>query len=249
MPVRTGFWLRAAPWALAVSLAAGCGGLTEEEIDKMLLAEEMAKRKQSIPARPAANPWRPKAPERAWKMIVIHHTAFEEAAMASVDELHRAKRGWDEMGYHFIIGNGTESGDGQTEVGSRWVKQKHGAHTRAEPGFPYAGTNWVNENGIGICLVGNLQEHGPSPAQITSLRRLVRWLQKRYGIPNSQVKKHRDFKVTDCPGRSFPWVSFILSLPGPQKEGGRRTRGPGGLSITDGAPPSWPEPFRRPSDL
>ena len=28
-------------------------------------------------------------------------------------------KGWDELGYHFVIGNGTDTRDGQVEVGSR----------------------------------------------------------------------------------------------------------------------------------
>jgi 5-methylcytosine-specific restriction endonuclease McrA len=35
------------------------------------------------------------------------------------DRSHRDK-GWDELGYHFVIGNGTSSGDGVVEVGTRW---------------------------------------------------------------------------------------------------------------------------------
>ena len=67
---------------------------------------------------------------------------------------HRRDNQWDELGYHFVIGNGTHTGDGQVEVGSRWGKQKHGAHCKTPD-------NYYNDHGIGICLVGNFENSNP----------------------------------------------------------------------------------------
>src|SRR5205809_827024 len=73
---------------------------------------------------------------------------------AEFDKYHRSK-GWDGLGYHFVIGNGTGSGDGQVEVGYRWKRQMVGAH---------AGNAEYNQRGIGICLVGDFQNgHNPTP--------------------------------------------------------------------------------------
>src|SRR5438093_11294418 len=73
--------------------------------------------------------WAPRVAPRAWRWIVIHHSASESGSMAVFDKEHRAK-GWDGVGYHFVIGNGTNSRDGQIEVTPRWPIQKWGAHAK-----------------------------------------------------------------------------------------------------------------------
>ena len=137
--------------------------------------------------------WIPRGPINRWVWIVVHHSATPTGGAAAFDKMHRAK-GWDELGYHFVIGNGTDTRDGQVEVGSRWVKQKWGAHAKTPD-------NRYNEHGIGICLVGNFDITHPSEAQIRSLTRLVAFLMKTYHIAPDHVLGHRDTKSTDCPGR------------------------------------------------
>lgn len=136
-----------------------------------------------------------------WTAIVIHHSASEQDAAASMDFYHRVNNGWDELGYHFVIGNGSKSGDGQLEVGPRWLKQKHGAHTKTPD-------NYYNDHGIGICLVGNFETHPPSAAQMQTLARLVRFLTAATGIPATDIYGHGELKATACPGRYFPLAAF-----------------------------------------
>ena len=143
--------------------------------------------------RPAS--WQPKAPARAWRWIVIHHSATPAGAMALFDKEHRAK-GWDGVGYHFVIGNGTSSADGQIEVTPRWPVQKWGAHAKTID-------NRYNEYGIGICLVGNFDSSRPSSKQVQSLTKLVAHLMATYRIPAQNVIGHRDTKATECPGRNL----------------------------------------------
>jgi len=135
------------------------------------------------------------APPRKWLWIVIHHSATPTGCAATFDKMHRDK-GWDELGYDFVIGNGSQSGDGQVEVGPRWPIQKHGAHTKTPD-------NRYNEHGIGICLVGNFEETDPTPAQMRSLAKLVGYLERTYSIPPNCVIGHRDAKPTECPGRNL----------------------------------------------
>ncbi len=137
--------------------------------------------------------WLPVAPSNGWKYIIVHHSATPAGSAAKFDRDHRAK-GWDELGYHFVIGNGTLSGDGQVEVGSRWSKQKHGAHAKTADGR-------YNDFGIGICLVGNFELERPTPAQTASLAKLVGYLMNACNIPADQVMGHRETKATACPGR------------------------------------------------
>jgi hypothetical protein len=139
--------------------------------------------------------WLPIGPRNSWSWIVIHHSATPGGDAATFDRMHRSK-GWDELGYHFVIGNGTLSRDGEIEVGSRWPKQKYGAHTSTAD-------NRYNERGIGICLVGDFQIDRPSPSQTRSLAKLVGYLMKTYNVPASRVVGHGDAKPTECPGRNI----------------------------------------------
>ncbi len=138
--------------------------------------------------------WIPPVHERPWRWIVVHHSATAAGGAARFDKMHRAK-GWDELGYDFVIGNGTDTRDGQIEVGSRWPKQKTGAHAKTPD-------NRFNEYGIGICLVGNFDIDRPTAAQLKSLAKLTAFLMNRYHIPPDRVIGHRDTKATDCPGRN-----------------------------------------------
>jgi hypothetical protein len=139
--------------------------------------------------------WIPKVPANKWQWIIIHHTATAFGNAAIVTQWH-VQRGFDEMGYHFLIGNGTNSGDGQIEVGTRWPKQKWGAHTKSDD-------NRFNLYGIGICLVGNFDITRPTAAQMRSLDKLVAYLMKTYHIPPDRVLGHNDCKSTDCPGKNL----------------------------------------------
>lgn len=142
--------------------------------------------------------WRVDGPERPWRFIVIHHSATTVGNATEFDRMHREK-GWDELGYHFVIGNGTGSGNGQIEIGSRWPKQKHGAHCKVE-GHPE-----YNDVGIGICLVGNFDVTRPTEGQMAALAKLVRSLMDRYNIPRNRIYGHGQLKPTDCPGRYFDY--------------------------------------------
>ncbi|MFQ5412859.1 MAG: peptidoglycan recognition family protein [Phycisphaerae bacterium] len=131
-----------------------------------------------------------------WRAIVVHHSATSSGGAGVFDKYHRQK-GWDELGYHFVIGNGHGTSDGFIEVGSRWRKQKRGAHCKT------AG-NYYNDHGIGICLVGDFTRQTPTPAQLASLERLVRFLRGACRIPLQAITTHRAVThKTACPGRFF----------------------------------------------
>lgn len=143
----------------------------------------------------ASNPkdWAPQARVRPWRYIVIHHSATAAGGATAFDKMHKAK-GWDGLGYDFVIGNGTDTRDGQIEVGYRWKRQLVGAHARTA-------NNAFNEYGIGICLVGNFDLDKPTAAQMASLARLTAHLMKSYNITDANVIGHGDTKATDCPGK------------------------------------------------
>ena len=72
----------------------------------------------------------PASVEKRWRAIVIHHSGTENGNSAIFDRSHRDANGWEGVGYDFVIGNGTDSGDGEVEVTFRWREQRTGAHCR-----------------------------------------------------------------------------------------------------------------------
>jgi hypothetical protein len=136
---------------------------------------------------------------RPWQYIVVHHSATPAGNAAAFHVAHR-ERGWDGLGYHFVIGNGRKSPDGRIEVGFRWGQQREGAH---------AGNDLMNDRGIGICLVGDFNQSAPTAAQMRALRRLCDYLSAYCEIAPQNLRLHRDFRKTACPGRHFP-RSFAL---------------------------------------
>lgn len=141
---------------------------------------------------------------RNWKYVVIHHSASVSGNASTFDKLHREVRGWDRgLGYHFVIGNGNGSADGNIEIGGRWKKQIDGAH---------AGIKEYNQYGIGICLVGNFQNQTPSDKQLSSLISLINYFQERYHIPAENVILHRHIKETACPGTNFPYYHVLTNI-------------------------------------
>lgn len=144
--------------------------------------------------------------QNRWDYIVIHHSGTDAGNAAQIDKHHRSVNRWDELGYHFVIGNGSRSGDGLVEVGSRWQKQKVGAHCKTHG-------NTYNEHGIGICLVGNFENDRPTDAQMRSLVGLVRFLMNQCAVRPENVVTHGGVTGrTECPGDNFPWRRFHRSI-------------------------------------
>jgi hypothetical protein len=146
----------------------------------------------------------PKA-DRPWRYVVLHHSANARGGYDQIDREHRKNLGTAGCGYHFVIGNGTDSPDGQIEVARRWSDQKGGAHCRN------ARTPDVNDYGIGICLIGNLDDAPPTPKQVAAARALVAYLRDRYQISADHVGTHAVLAQgpTACPGKRFPTEAIL----------------------------------------
>ncbi len=155
----------------------------------------------------------PDKADRPWRYIVLHHSASSGGNYDEIDREHRKLLGFDGCGYHFIIGNGNGSGDGQIEVAQRWNHQKQGVHCRN------ARSHDVDEYGIGICLIGDLDQQPPTPRQVAATQALVAYLGRRYEIEPARVTTHAHLAATPtvCPGKFFP--ATILA--------GARSAGPG----------------------
>lgn len=140
----------------------------------------------------------PKYRASHWRYITLHHSATPEGDAECFDKNHRSRR----MGglfYHFVIGNGTRSGDGEIEVGWRWKEQKEVNRPRD----------------IQICLVGNFNKQRVSPMQFDALVKLINALRKQYKIAPGNIRRHKDIagrRPTECPGNKFPFTRLLREL-------------------------------------
>ncbi|MDQ8196287.1 LysM peptidoglycan-binding domain-containing protein [Coraliomargarita sp. SDUM461004] len=136
-----------------------------------------------------------------WKRIVVHHSAIKYGNAAIYDRAHRKRGMKNGLAYHFVIGNGIDSGDGEIEIGPRWTKQLLGGHVKS-----YG----INLTAIGICLVGNFEATHPTQRQLAAFTQLMDWLRGEI-IPNAkQFAGHRDLRgeQTICPGKNFPLAAM-----------------------------------------
>jgi hypothetical protein len=177
-PPRRGFW----PWSRSVSYRY----LTSSVVDAIRRAP---------------------VKRRRWQFIVVHNSGTRQGNARVFDYYHKhVRRMQNGLAYHFVIGNGTSTGNGQIEVGDRWRRQINGGHVHSD---------YLNNISLGICLVGDFNRDQPTRAQLDACEELIRFLRDRCGktergtIP---VKPHRDINPprwpTDCPGDAFPYSWF-----------------------------------------
>jgi N-acetylmuramoyl-L-alanine amidase len=142
-----------------------------------------------------------------WRFIIVHNSGTRQGNARIFDYYHRnVRRMRNGLAYHFVIGNGTSSGNGEIEVGDRWRRQINGGHVHSD---------YLNNISLGICLVGDFNRSQPTRAQLDSCEELIRYLRDRCGkverhdIP---VRPHREMNPprwpTDCPGDDFPYRWF-----------------------------------------
>jgi hypothetical protein len=138
-----------------------------------------------------------------WRFIIVHYSATRQGNARAFDHYHRRVRKMQNgMAYHFVVGNGTSSGNGEIEIGDRWRRQINGGHVHSD---------YLNNISLGICFVGDFSRHPPTRAQMEATEELIRYLRERCGgrIP---VRPHREMNppryATDCPGDAFPYSWF-----------------------------------------
>lgn len=123
--------------------------------------------------------------------LILHHTERNNDFPFFIKSRHKYWRGWDDVGYHYMIGNTRPfTQDGKIYQGR--LEGFEGAHTR---GF--------NKNSLGICLIGNFDKKTPSSKQISSLLYLLQTKAHQYNIPIENIRGHRELPNTrkTCPGK------------------------------------------------
>jgi hypothetical protein len=145
-----------------------------------------------------------------WKYIIVHNSGTRQGNARIFDYYHRyVRRMPNGLAYQFVIGNGTSSGNGQIEIGNRWVRQLNGGHVHSD---------YLNYISIGICLVGDFNRDLPTKAEYEALDELIRYLRRRVGKVDGRysiVRGHKEInpRPTDCPGNRFPLNWLHRSFP------------------------------------
>ncbi len=142
-----------------------------------------------------------------WKFLIVHNSGTRQGNARAFDYYHRNVRHMQNgMAYHFVVGNGTSSGDGQIEIGDRWRRQINGGHVHSD---------YLNNISLGICLVGDFNRSQPTHAQLEATEELIKYLRDRCGRVDGRampVRPHREMNpprwATDCPGDAFPYSWF-----------------------------------------
>lgn len=135
-----------------------------------------------------------------WDSIVIVHSGSPAGSAESIGAQHK-QIGYDGLGYHFLIGNGTGMGNGEIHLGNRWLTQTQGAQLAGIDQNAKAKT-------IEICLIGNGDRKPFTDQQIQYLAQVVSALAERLEIPSNRIFLHQDLAPTTSPGRYFPRANF-----------------------------------------
>lgn len=137
--------------------------------------------------------------------ITVHHdgmnaftsTAQRDAAdrlnQIRASHLRRTARSgekWADIGYHYIIDPAGRVWEGRSV-------QFQGAHVQDQ-----------NEHNLGVMVMGNYDRQSPTSASLATLDAFLAMQMRRYRVPISRVKTHRELAPTECPGDSLQ--AFML---------------------------------------
>nr|CAD7454711.1 unnamed protein product [Timema tahoe] len=133
---------------------------------------------------------------------VVHHGGTKEychnqntcsAIVRSYQNYHIDTKGWNDIGYSFVIGE-----DGHVYEGRGW--DFVGAHA---PGY--------NTQSIGICVIGDFSDRLPNEEALTTLSDLI-----SCGVDIGKIGEgyhvigHRQARDTLCPGDTlYKWVEAL----------------------------------------
>ncbi|NND72243.1 MAG: T9SS type A sorting domain-containing protein [Rhodothermales bacterium] len=150
----------------------------------------------------------PLAPDGVQYMTFHHAAGFsatsrEEglAQLKAIQDLHQNIRGWSDIGYQFVIDKGGRVYQGRPFLDGSTTLEEIPALARG------AHVGGANTGNIGICLLGcyHPPEGGNCVDQITSESldsyiTTFAFLSEAYEVEPEQIRGHRDFSPTSCPG-------------------------------------------------
>jgi hypothetical protein len=119
----------------------------------------------------------------------------------AIRRFHVEERGWDDIGYHFVI---EFSGDEMCLFRGRDVRYR-GAHCEA------GGRNW---NTLGVCVVGRFETpESVTPPVFTRVRDALAMLVQAYHLDPRAVRGHREWDpAKTCPGMGWDMDAVRVAI-------------------------------------
>jgi len=126
--------------------------------------------------------------------VTVHHDGMPPVALRSRAEvaarielirLSHLRRGFGDIGYHFII----------DPLGGIWEGRP----------LSWQGAHVANQNpgNLGVVNLGNFETQEPTRAQLASLDAFVAMQMRRFRVPLGRLYTHRELASTLCPGRNM----------------------------------------------
>ena len=135
--------------------------------------------------------------------LIVHHSGGTDAYPLADTSHHTAQimeswhlsKGWDGLGYQYVIHKDGEVWKGRPE-------HRNGAHARG-----------YNTKSIGICLSGNFDATNPTDAQVESLTKLLQELSEKYNVPLKNIIPHRNVANKTCYGNNLSedWARNLVN--------------------------------------
>ncbi len=213
-------YLCATAIALAAVMVVGAGPLWADRADappKPRVKPNLSTPSQSQPSAPSSNTsgvtiiarkdWQAKPPLFSMKAhapvaILVHHTAspantkrdihykmraLQDFSQKPADLGNGGKRAaWADVPYHFYV-----SSDG------------HIAEGRDINSSGDTNTNYDTTGHIQVVLEGNFERARPNVEQMEALEPLLVSLAKKWQVPASEIRVHKEVASTLCPGKYF----------------------------------------------
>lgn len=173
--------------------------------------------------------------------IIVHHTADPNGADASRDAATRIARGV--QNFHMDVRGWIDSGQNFTiSRGGFVLEGRHRSLEALRSGrFHIVGAHCTGQNdvAVGIENEGTYGRATPPRPQLDRLRELCAAICARYGINPAEIRGHREFRDTACPGNRLYGL-----LPQLRVDVGRLIGVP--LAAAEATRPVWP--LVRPGD-
>ena len=154
--------------------------------------------------------------------LVVHHTVTANndpdpaATVRAIYSFHTQVRGWDDIGYNFLVDAGGRIYEGRSarSYGAGEIPTGEDLDRRGVVGAHAEG---ANTGSAGIALLGDFTSASPSTAAMGSLEAWLAWKAARHEIDPegaspftrvsdgavvrfANISGHRDVRATDCPG-------------------------------------------------
>lgn len=119
--------------------------------------------------------------------IIVHCSDTNGGTVDAIRKFHTDPppngRGWDDIGYHFVILE-----DGTVEVGRS--ENLEGSHCQGE-----------NHDSLGVCLIGKTEF---TSAQFIALQSFLRGVLGKYGLNHEAVHCHYEYPSAIAQGKTCP---------------------------------------------